>query len=123
MQVLSWLLEHTSLDVNATNDSEEGALAEAATMGHTDAMWSLIKAGASLGEPGSVAAGSLFHSAVRHTQVCAGCHTDRHGSHGRLPQIAWQTATGCMADCHGSPQDATRLPEKAVCLGGPLGHP
>ena len=67
--ILTWLLEHAKLDVNATNDSGEGALAEAATMGHTEAMWKLIGAGASLGEPGSAQASSLFYSAVRHADL------------------------------------------------------
>jgi hypothetical protein len=55
--------------VNATNDQGEGAVHEAATMGHKDVMWKLIHAGASLGEHGSTAAVSLCFAAVTHSNT------------------------------------------------------
>lgn len=62
--LISWMLANTELDVNATNDVGETPLAEASTMGHTRTVWKLIEAGASLGEPDSKQALSVFKSAV-----------------------------------------------------------
>ena len=67
--MLKWLISHSSIDVNVQNDAGENALIEAANMGHTDAMWTLIRAGASLGAPGSHQSSSLFHHAVKHANV------------------------------------------------------
>ena len=67
--MLTWLLNHTDIGIDETNDSGEPALCEAATMGHTDAMWVLIHRNASVGAPGSHTASALFQSAVRHAHV------------------------------------------------------
>ena len=109
--VLIWLLEHAGIDVDTMNDSGETALAEAATMGHLAALWKLVHKGASLGEPGSHRATSLFHSAIRHGAVdvlnlmlergalnaTGAGQPDEHGRHplveavrtGQTPTIDW----------------------------------
>lgn len=68
-EVVQWLLEHGGVDVNAVNDAQEGAVSEAASMGHTDILWQLVKAGAELGAPASAQAASLLHAAVRHANL------------------------------------------------------
>lgn len=90
-ELVAWLLAHGGLDINATNDSGENAVSEAAVMGHQDVLWQLVAAGADLGAPGSAQANSLLHAAVRHAYIdlLSALHEKGVGmmqeQHGRLP--------------------------------------
>ena len=66
-----WLLAH-GLGVNATNDSGETAVAEAASVGHLEVVWALLDAGGGFGSTPE----SVVMSAVRRgseTAMCRPC--------------------------------------------------
>ena len=67
--MVGWLVSDSGLDINATNDQKEGAVHEAALMGHTDVVWKLIAAGADVGEPGSSAVHVMMNGAIQHSNL------------------------------------------------------
>ena len=88
------LLTKSTLDINATNEQREGAVHEAASMGHMDVVWKLISAGAALGARGSDAVSGLVYAAVQHDTTDLLSLLQKRGildveaaSHGRSPLV------------------------------------
>ena len=88
------LLTKSTLDINATNEQREGAVHEAASMGHMDVVWKLISAGAELGARGSDAVSGLVFAAVQHDTTDLLALLQKRGildveakSHGRVPLV------------------------------------
>ena len=65
LDVVKWFIGH-GVDISATNSVGEGAVAEAASMGHFEVVWELLRAGAAVGDTGSSLAATLTMAAVRH---------------------------------------------------------
>ena len=85
-ELVAWLIR-SGANVSATNDSGEGPVAEAASMGHFDVLWLLLEAGCEVGEPGSSTLNNLVMSAVRHSNTALLDH---------LQARAWYRVVACV---------------------------
>jgi hypothetical protein len=123
-ELVAWLIR-SGANVSAINDSGEGPVAEAASMGHFDVLWLLLEAGCDVGEPGSSMLNNLVMSAVRHSNTALLDHLQACAWYTLVERVAsaWHVHVhGVCVVCACAPLDRlqtcrlqTRHPRPADC--------